>query len=65
MCIRDSLTLYPSGTPLPNASNLNVRPGEAVPNLAVVRLSADERLDVFNAFGSVHRIIDATALVLG
>jgi hypothetical protein len=60
------LTLYPPDQPRPtNASNLNVRPGENVPNLAVAALSGADTLGVYNFAGSVHYIVDVTAFVLG
>ena len=59
------LTLYPAGTGVPNASNLNVVPGQDIPNAVAVGLSASDGLSVFNAAGSVHYILDVAALVLG
>jgi hypothetical protein len=59
------LTLYPGGSSLPMASNLNVTPGQNVPNLAVASLSPSETLDVYNLTGNVHYLFDVTALVLG
>jgi hypothetical protein len=59
------LTLFPGGEALPNASNLNVVPGPAVPNLAVTRLNAQDDLSIWNQVGSVNYIFDVTALVLG
>jgi hypothetical protein len=34
------LTAYPCSAPMPNASNVNFRPGEIRPNLAVVRIGS-------------------------
>ena len=60
------LTLFPSTAPeRPVASNLNITPGRDVPNLALATLGADNRLAVFNQAGSVHYVLDATAVVLG
>ena len=59
------LTLYPSNVARPNASNLNVRPGEDVPNLAVAALSPDDLVTIYNEAGSVNYIFDVTAVVLG
>ncbi len=58
------LTLYPGGG-LPTASNLNVKPGQNIPNLAVARLSPTESLDVYNLTGNIHYVFDVTSLVLG
>ncbi len=35
------VTAYPDGQPQPNASNLNVNPGQTRPNLAVVKVGAN------------------------
>ncbi len=59
------LTLYPAGNATPGSSNLNVAPGEDVPNAAVLALSAGDGLAVFNQAGSVHYLLDVSALVLG
>ena len=60
------LTLFPSTAPeRPVASNLNITPGRDVPNLALATLGTDNRLAVFNLAGSVHYLLDATAVVLG
>jgi hypothetical protein len=58
------LTLYPGGTALPDASNINLVTGRAVPNLAVLRLSDINKLTVYNDNGFVHYIIDVAAVVL-
>lgn len=38
------VTVYPSGTPTPNASNLNFAPGQTVPNLVVAKVGADGKV---------------------
>ena len=53
------LTLYPTGDPRPNASNLNPTPGEPpTPNAVNVDLNAAGQFDVFNQFGNVNVIVD-------
>ncbi|HET7489529.1 MAG TPA: hypothetical protein VFJ85_16500 [Acidimicrobiales bacterium] len=52
------LTVYPSDAPLPTASNLNFTAGQTVPNLVTVRVGADGKVNLWNAFGSVHVIAD-------
>ena len=52
------VTAFPSGTTRPNASNLNLLPGEVAPNLVTVKLGADKKVLLFNAVGSVHLIAD-------
>jgi len=58
------LTVYPAGTARPESSNVNFGEGADVPNLAIVKLSADKRISVFNAFGNANYIIDVAAVVL-
>lgn len=55
------LTLHASDAPRPGTSNLNLRPGVAVPNLVVVHPAADGTIRVYNAAGSTHVIIDVVA----
>jgi uncharacterized protein (DUF1501 family) len=52
------LTVYPSGTALPNASNLNYSPGLTVANLVIVKLGPDGAVDCQNAFGQTDLIAD-------
>lgn len=52
------VTAYADGTSLPLASNLNLVPGVITPNLVTVPISADRKVDLHNAFGSVDLIAD-------
>jgi hypothetical protein len=52
------LTVYPSGVARPNASNLNFTAGQIVPNLVVVGVGADGKINVFNSAGTVHTVAD-------
>jgi YVTN family beta-propeller protein len=53
------LTLFPSGTDVPNASNLNYSAGQApTPNSATIPLSAAGQFNALNRFGSVDLIVD-------
>jgi hypothetical protein len=52
------VTVYPTGVTRPTASNLNVRPGQTVPNLAVVKVGASGRISLFNSAGSIHLVAD-------
>ena len=58
------LTVYPSDSARPEASNVNFGEGIDVPNMAVVKLSADKKIRVFNAFGNANYILDVAAVVL-
>jgi len=51
------LTTWPAGKPRPTASTINVAPGQAIANLAVLSLN-NGRVGVFNNAGDVHIIID-------
>ncbi|WP_329496597.1 PKD domain-containing protein [Kitasatospora herbaricolor] len=52
------LTAYPAGTSRPSASNLNVRPGQIVPNQVIVPVGADGTVNLYNHLGSTHVIVD-------
>jgi hypothetical protein len=56
------LTVYPADvSPKPNASDLNVNPGVALPNLVVVGLASGVHpgdLNLFNAMGSINAVLD-------
>lgn len=55
-------TLYPAGTGLPNASDLNVGPSQITPNLVVVQLASAGPdvgdVDLFNDLGTIDAIVD-------
>ena len=52
------LTVYPSGSPKPLASNLNFVPGQTVPNLVKVKVGPDGKIVVFNSGGNTQVIFD-------
>ena len=52
------LTVFPGGQSEPTASNLNWVPGQTVPNLVTVALSASGVFDVGNFAGAVDVVID-------
>ncbi|MGI9120104.1 MAG: hypothetical protein ACR2G7_08300 [Acidimicrobiales bacterium] len=52
------LTAWPSGEPRPNASNLNYVAGQTVPNLVVVKVGTDGKVNLHNALGSTHVVAD-------
>jgi hypothetical protein len=55
-------SLYPSDVTQPTASDLNVSPGQTIPNLVVVQLATTGGqagdIDLFNAAGSTNAIVD-------
>jgi Fibronectin type III domain len=53
------LAAYPAGTPRPVPfSNINVRAGQTVANLAITRISGSGRVSIYNQSGSVDIIAD-------
>jgi hypothetical protein len=42
----------------PLASNLDFAPGETIPNLVVVPVGADGKIDLYNSLGTVNLIAD-------
>jgi hypothetical protein len=52
------LTVYPSGSAVPTASNLNFSPGQTVPNLVVVKVGSGGMVNVYNAAGATDVIFD-------
>ena len=59
--------MYPAlaaGEQRPFSSNLNLGENQDVPNMAVVKLSADYSIEVYNHQGKVHYLFDVSAVVL-
>ena len=52
------LTLFPDGAARPSTSDLNFVAGQTIPNLVVVRVGSNGRLDIFNAAGTTDVIAD-------
>ena len=52
------LTVYPSGSTPPTASDVNFVAGQTVPNLVIVRLNTDGTIRVFNFQGRTDVVID-------
>jgi chitodextrinase len=52
------LIVWPEGAIRPGSSDLNFTAGQTVPNLVVVKLSANGQIDIFNAFGTTNVIVD-------
>jgi subtilisin family serine protease len=53
------ITLYPFGTPQPNASNLNFTANQIIPNAFVVGLSSDGKFNIYS-HAATHFIVDVT-----
>lgn len=52
------VTVYPTGEARPNASNLNLLPGQTTPNMVIIKLGAGGRVTLYNNLGSTHLIVD-------
>jgi hypothetical protein len=52
------LTLFPDGAARPTTSDLNFLAGQTIPNLVVVRVGANGKVDIFNAAGNTDVIAD-------
>jgi chitodextrinase len=52
------LTVWPSGTGRPNASDVNFVGGQTVANLVVVQVGSDGKIGVFNGSGATYVVID-------
>jgi len=52
------LTVYPTGTVRPLASNLNYAPGQTIPNLVIARIGAGGKVTIYNNSGSTFVIAD-------
>lgn len=60
------VTAYPAGSAKPNASNVNYVTGQTVPNLAVVKLDAQGRINLANtSAGSVALVADVAGYYIG
>ncbi|MET0887065.1 MAG: hypothetical protein ABWX92_11510, partial [Mycetocola sp.] len=59
------LTVYPSGTDVPAASNLNFSPRQSVPNLVTVKVGADGKINLANySTGTTELIADVAGYYL-
>ncbi|MBR0346647.1 MAG: hypothetical protein IJI03_15460, partial [Rudaea sp.] len=52
------VTAWPTGTALPNASNLNAVAGQTIPNLVIVAPGTGGKISLFNSAGSTDLIVD-------
>lgn len=59
------LTVFPSGTISPLASNLNVVAGQTVPNLVMAKVGSDGKVSVYNSAGSTHVVFDVVGWYAG
>ena len=52
------MTVYPSGTARPLASNLNFVDGQTIPNLVIAQVGSNGKVSIFNSRGAVDVIAD-------
>jgi hypothetical protein len=52
------LTVWPTGSPRPLASNLNVAAGQTVANSVITKVGANGSISIFNNSGAAHVIVD-------
>ena len=52
------ITAFPSDSARTNTSNLNPKPGIVAPNMAIVKVGADGKINLFNAEGATDLIVD-------
>ena len=52
------VTVYPSGTSPPNASNINFVAGQIIPNMAIVKLGTDGKIAIFNQSLATQVLVD-------
>jgi acyl-coenzyme A synthetase/AMP-(fatty) acid ligase len=52
------VTLYPTGTPKPTASNLNFDAGETIPNVVVAKVGTNGKVSIYNNWGSTDVVVD-------
>jgi hypothetical protein len=52
------LTVWPTGSSMPNTSNINFVAGDVVPNLAIVKVGTGGRISIFNETGATNLLVD-------
>ncbi len=52
------VTVFPTGSPLPTASNINPSAGSTAPNLVIARVGAGGQVSLYNNAGTTHLIVD-------
>lgn len=52
------VTVWPTGSPRPLASNVNVSGSDPTPNMVVVPIGTDGRVSMFNQSGRVNLVVD-------
>jgi hypothetical protein len=56
-------TVFPQGSALPLASNLNWTPGDTVPNRVVVPVGPTGQVSIYNGLGSADAVVDVNGYI--
>jgi hypothetical protein len=59
------LTVYPTGSPRPNTSNVNFVAGQTVANRVVMPIGTDGHVSIYNSSGSVDIVVDVNGSFSG
>ncbi len=57
------VTAYPTDEARPNASNLNLVPGQTAPNLVIAKVGAGGAVNLYNNAGTVHLLADVVGWI--
>ena len=56
-------TVFPTGSALPTASNLNWTPGVTVPNRVIVPVGTGGQVSIYNGLGSADAVVDVNGYI--
>ena len=59
------ITVWPTGHPRPDASNLNVQAGTTIPNFVIAPIGNDGNISLYNERGNVHLLADIVGYFTG
>ena len=57
------VTVYPTGSTRPTASNLNFTAGESIPNLVIAKVGAGGKVSLYNFSGTTDLVVDALGYI--
>lgn len=60
------VTVWPAGSSLPNASNLNLNPGKSISNQVITKVGTDNQVSiyVYSGYGSANVVVDVSGYFL-
>jgi hypothetical protein len=59
------VTVHPTGTSRPTAANLNMTPGQTIPNLVIAKLGTGGQIDLYQLTGSTDLVVDVQGWFTG